>query len=658
MATMINENMLLPSIKCSVCNAEVEISLMGDHVCGSTLKGPVQSRSIQRPFILPQIDPSIANSPFIDINQLTSFSSISAHSPRGGQSLTPPPAREPDSPTIPLSDYYASRPPYSPALSPSPTSGGGGGGGGGKNLLAKMNTIAPGPFGVRRGSNDKTAEVPPSSKSMKFPQRKSSKSYSIEPLQAAAASFGEQGQTGHGGDTQNRESAHGVSPTDRSAGYPQLTPPLLRRSETMPLPPMSEDSSQPPSKSISKPVRRPLYPELGLPRTPSQYRHKVKSTTEVLPPPPPIPSPIEDSTVNRPWSVRKDLNSADQAPQTQQSPTRKELPMKVREIESPLHTATFSESSTTSSAFSHLSNSSRSSPPTSEVSIAPRMSGPKFVDPKTFSHQEYKKPVMSSNGGGLIDNLMNELHILDTRRPSKRDRAPSHEPQHFNSLTQQRRQSQHHQPDSPNSNVPLPLGTGDMSSHSPTKTAQGSRGHKRTLTSKGPCRGCGEQIFGKSISSADGRLTGRYHKQCFSCQTCRQPFQSAEFYVMDNLPYCERHYHELNKSLCAVCDRGIEGPCLETVRRERFHPTCFTCFQCRCVLGDDYFEINGRPFCEYHAHQYMQRPPRPPPNRGAYNGGLRVPAPMPKVEKRRTRLMFMNGADAPIPPGMGHRNQF
>lgn len=99
-------------------------------------------------------------------------------------------------------------------------------------------------------------------------------------------------------------------------------------------------------------------------------------------------------------------------------------------------------------------------------------------------------------------------------------------------------------------------------------------------TSKGPCRGCGEQIIGKSISSADGRLTGRYHKQCFSCQTCREPFRSAEFYVMDNLPYCERHYHELNNSLCAVCDRGIEGPCLEAGRQERFHPACFTCYVC------------------------------------------------------------------------------
>jgi hypothetical protein len=480
-----------------------------------------------------------------------------------------------------------------------------------------MNTIAPGPFGVRRGSNDKTAETPPSSsKSLNFPQRKSSRSYSVEPLQAVAASFSGQGQTGYGGDTQNRDPTHGVSPTDRSTGYSQLAPHLL------PLPSMSEASPQPTSKSIStKPARRiPPHPELGLPRTPSQYLQKVKTTVEMLPPPPLIPSPTKDLTEHQSRSTGKDLDSADQAPQMEQPPARKELPTKVREIESSLHTATLSESSSTSSAFSHVSSSSRSSPPTSEVSLASRMSGPKFVDPKTFNHQEHKKPVMPSNGGGLIDNLMNELHTLDTRKPSKKDRAPSHEPQHsppptqqrrpsqqhspppaqqrrpsqqHSTLptqqrrpsqqhspppTQQRRPSQHHQPNSPKSTIPPPLGMDDMSSHSSGKTAQASRGHKRTLTSKGSCRGCGEQISGKSISSADGRLTGRYHKQCFSCQTCRQPFQSAEFYVMDNLPYCERHYHELNNSLCAVCDCGIEGPCLETVRRERFHPTCFTCY--------------------------------------------------------------------------------
>ena len=77
------------------------------------------------------------------------------------------------------------------------------------------------------------------------------------------------------------------------------------------------------------------------------------------------------------------------------------------------------------------------------------------------------------------------------------------------------------------------------------------------------------------------------------------------------------------------------------------------------MLGDDYFEINGRPFCEFHAHRYMQRqPPRPQPINTGGGGGLRVPngqpIATPKVERRRTRLMFM-GTDAPMVPGIGSR---
>lgn len=98
-----------------------------------------------------------------------------------------------------------------------------------------------------------------------------------------------------------------------------------------------------------------------------------------------------------------------------------------------------------------------------------------------------------------------------------------------------------------------------------------------TTTNKGNCRGCGELIQGKSVSSADGRLTGRYHKQCFVCKTCKKPFQTTDFYVIDNHPYCQRHYHVLNGSLCGSCDRGIEGQYLETEVKQKFHPHCFTC---------------------------------------------------------------------------------
>ena len=156
---------------------------------------------------------------------------------------------------------------------------------------------------------------------------------------------------------------------------------------------------------------------------------------------------------------------------------------------------------------------------------------------------------------------------------------------------------------------------------------------RRPVTAhKGNCRGCGELIRGKSVSSADGRLTGRYHKACFVCKTCQAPFQTVDFYVMDNNPYCSRHYHELNNSLCTKCDRGIEGQYLETDSTLKFHPHCFSCQECHRILRDDYFEWNGRTLCEQHAFGAAQRAAQQPSSLGP---GRRYP------ERRTTRLMMM-----------------
>ena len=155
-----------------------------------------------------------------------------------------------------------------------------------------------------------------------------------------------------------------------------------------------------------------------------------------------------------------------------------------------------------------------------------------------------------------------------------------------------------------------------------------------TAANKGRCRGCSEQIVGKSIKDSSGRLTGRYHKECFVCRTCRAPFPTAEFYVFNNFPYCEQHYHQLNGSLCRACNRGIEGQYLETDRRVKFHPKCFCCSTCRIVLRDDYYEVGGRNYCERHAYSAINQ-------RNNYLGPGNNSRTQ-KLEKRRTRMMMMS----------------
>ena len=172
---------------------------------------------------------------------------------------------------------------------------------------------------------------------------------------------------------------------------------------------------------------------------------------------------------------------------------------------------------------------------------------------------------------------------------------------------------------------------------------------RRPTNVKPTCRGCYTPITGKSVKAADGRLTGRWHKPCFVCVTCAQPFTTADFYVIDNAPYCEQHYHEANGSLCQTCHTGIEGQYLETTTtaggEKKFHPRCFTCVECRIVLSEDYFEISGRVFCERHALSAMRGQARiagPSSTKGQTGASLKPSDRRELIaERRTTKLMMM-----------------
>lgn len=184
---------------------------------------------------------------------------------------------------------------------------------------------------------------------------------------------------------------------------------------------------------------------------------------------------------------------------------------------------------------------------------------------------------------------------------------------------------------------------------------------KRSQTmgaNKGTCRGCQNTIasYQKSVSSADGRLTGKYHKECFVCHSCKSLFATADFYVLQDLPYCAHHYHELNGTLCVGCGNGIEGQYLESnsnkiSKSSKFHAHCLACATCRCPLRDDYFELNGKVYCERDAFraasphtsrsQYDTAPSRPSPlSQGMLRADSEAGA-RKFPERRTTKLMTM-----------------
>ncbi|KIV78259.1 hypothetical protein, variant 1 [Exophiala sideris] len=184
-----------------------------------------------------------------------------------------------------------------------------------------------------------------------------------------------------------------------------------------------------------------------------------------------------------------------------------------------------------------------------------------------------------------------------------------------------------------------------------------ARKPKYARPNKGVCRGCSQVILAsqKSVSSADGLLTGRYHKECFVCRTCKVIFPTAEFYVHDDKPYCAQHYHEVANSLCATCGKGIEGLYMETANvagrgKEKHHPECLKCTTCRIRLDHDYFELSGKVYCERDAFRLASvpkarenAPSRPSPLVREYissgQDGLVKGRNFP--ERRTTRLLAM-----------------
>lgn len=117
------------------------------------------------------------------------------------------------------------------------------------------------------------------------------------------------------------------------------------------------------------------------------------------------------------------------------------------------------------------------------------------------------------------------------------------------------------------------------------------------------CRHCNLPIEKQAVSSRDGQLKGKYHKDCFNCHTCHQPFPDKEFYVFDGKPFCAYHYHEANDSLCAAtcCGQPIEGPCAVNHAGRRYHPEHLLCDypDCKEKLVE-YWEVDGQMLCDRH----------------------------------------------------------
>lgn len=516
------------------------------------------------------------------------------------------------------------------------------------SLLQRMNTIAPGPFDVnaRKGSNAGLSPNKPLHKrnGTAGSLKDATMSSATSEIGASIIRPGTAGLPGHSRTSTNSSngSRTGSMPPrhPRKNGYGGFGPPS---NEELPREPLSqEDRSQTfPMSSDSQGsfLRRPSEPRMRRPSNepgmimggeramspqeqtspPKQRRNPSVSgpdLTRALPP--------RGTSLIRP---RKETKLGEAPP----LPTNLNLAAEFG-IGNPYHTPTESSSSDASAYSDQSKASSRSSPP----------------------HSVGRRQPSDDNN---MDSLMADLHLAmaepEPRKMSSSASPPRQRNQYPRAMPPPQNLAPSFQsPESPmdpaiqngrlspavtqQRRSPSPLRTGSQAPplQRPNTGNRPTTGNRPGTSSKGNCKGCSEPIKGKSVSSADGRLTGRYHKQCFVCKTCSEPFQTATFYVINDAPYCERHYHKLNGSVCSTCDKGIEGPYLESERKAKFHPTCLNCADCKRSLKHDYFEMNGQVYCERDAFRRAQ------PGRFLGPGGGLAPGGTNKMERRTTRLMM------------------
>jgi LIM domain len=252
---------------------------------------------------------------------------------------------------------------------------------------------------------------------------------------------------------------------------------------------------------------------------------------------------------------------------------------------------------------------------------------PKNMKKLNMSPPQQRRPSTPSN---------NSLSVANNTSPSNSNRSPKsqqksqYQPSNLNTFNSTARDPAVQAGLDPslrrsNSNPLDETNTSDSQNN--TDLSKSSTSHRSFPPGSGPpkhiCRGCTLPITGPSLKDSSGRLTGRYHKSCFTCTACAAPFPSGDFYVLKNEPFCAQHYHERNGSTCTKCRMGIEGPYAETDNKKLFHRECFRCAECSAVFeGPEYWEMSGRLVCGKHVNAATMA------GRG---------------EKRRTRFGMMGG---------------
>jgi len=111
----------------------------------------------------------------------------------------------------------------------------------------------------------------------------------------------------------------------------------------------------------------------------------------------------------------------------------------------------------------------------------------------------------------------------------------------------------------------------------------------------GNCTSCGNLIENEA-NVVNGQ---HYHPTCFTCDNCKNPLGAEKYFILKGQNYC-KDCKDCFLESCVKCGKKIEENTIRTKGSDdAYHPDCFVCIKCGCVLHGKFFKNDdGDHTCE------------------------------------------------------------
>eukprot|EP00042_Codosiga_hollandica_P049635 m.580506 g.580506 ORF g.580506 m.580506 type:complete len:138 (+) comp57928_c0_seq8:158-571(+) len=108
------------------------------------------------------------------------------------------------------------------------------------------------------------------------------------------------------------------------------------------------------------------------------------------------------------------------------------------------------------------------------------------------------------------------------------------------------------------------------------------------------CSRCDQSILTEIITA----IGKSWHKSCFTCVDCMQPFPAGDFFDIDGQPYCNTHHASRRNLSCAGCQQLLGTGRVVNAAGKRWHPEHFKCSKCATVLvAGGFSSLDSKPYC-------------------------------------------------------------